>query len=682
MIGILDKDGVNLNPLTNNPYSDEYKKLANIWSKFPAYEDAENIINTIKNNQVTLVISGTGSGKTVLIPKYVLHVLDYKGKVAVTLPKQVITKSSAEFAAKTLDVELGKQVGYKYKGSPKNAKSNKTKLLYATDGTIVAKLLNDQTLKDFDAVVIDEAHERKVQIDFLLYLLKETIKLRPEFKLIIMSATINSEIFKNYYVGSSFAEVNIGGKTNYPITSIFLNKAIDYNLVLEKGFDILVELLNKPLIKNEANDIIFFVTSANEALMLCEKLNEYQKNNKCTLCIEMFSGIKPEKQELAQDKELYKKDSEYNRKVVIATNVAESSLTIDGIKYVIDSGYEFKSSYDPICRARKLDRQLITIAQVKQRMGRSGRTEPGICYHLYTEDQYKNMESFPKPDIMTSNIVGECLGLMNIDIIQSVDNLRDVLSKFIEVPDKLYINDAIELLRQSKCIENGTITSLGSLANKLHNDPMSGIAFIYGYMYNCAYEVINIIGVIDTIKQNMNELFINDDKMRYKIMKSKEKFKHKYGDHLAILKIYDKFNKQYENNKGHEWCYKNMLNFNILKKSKDTIIQLTKNAIPILKEAGNFIVVNDKINNLSIEKKILTCLCLAYRQNIGRLSNKYYHTNSCGDMSITLDRNSYVYEKKPKRVLFHELFISMGNPKLNIVSKITTSIYSLILESS
>ena len=119
--GILDPDGKYKNPLTNKTYSDEYKRLAKIWSKFPAYKNPEMIINEIRENQVLLVVSGTGSGKTVLLPKFTLHALDYNKKIAITLPKQIITKSSAEFAAKTLDVELGQEVGYKYRGSPKDS---------------------------------------------------------------------------------------------------------------------------------------------------------------------------------------------------------------------------------------------------------------------------------------------------------------------------------------------------------------------------------------------------------------------------------------------------------------------------------------------------------------------------------------------------------------------------------
>jgi pre-mRNA-splicing factor ATP-dependent RNA helicase DHX15/PRP43 len=224
-IGILDPDGTNPNPLTGEAYSEKYRELSAKWREFPAYQKVNEILKAIKDNNVILVTSGTGSGKTVLIPKFCLHALNYDAKIGITLPKKIITKSAAEFAAATLDVKLGDVVGYQYRGSDRKHRSSKNKLLYATDGTIMARLLSDPLLKDFDAVIIDEAHERSVRIDFLLYLLKDVIKNRPEFKLIIMSATINVDIFKKYYESMAFVHIDIGGRTNYEIESIFLKNS-------------------------------------------------------------------------------------------------------------------------------------------------------------------------------------------------------------------------------------------------------------------------------------------------------------------------------------------------------------------------------------------------------------------------------------------------------------------------
>lgn len=216
-----------------------------------------------------------------------------------------------------------------------------------------------------------------------------------------------------------------------------------------------------------------------------------------------------EKQSLAQDKELYKKSNTYNRKVVMATNVAESSLTIDGLRYVIDTGYELSGTYDAENHARKLERELITQAQAKQRMGRAGRTEPGICYHLYSKDTFENrMEKFPKPDIQTSDITTECLKLISNDKINTTDKLTQTLSNFIEPPKELYLRSAIDTLMQLGAIENNVITKLGQLINNIPADNIfASLAIIYGKIYNCGFEVMKILSLIEVSKGNISDLY-------------------------------------------------------------------------------------------------------------------------------------------------------------------------------
>lgn len=732
--GILDPDGINDNPLTGKPYSDTYKKLGKIWSKFPAYEKATEIIKDIINHQVILIVSGTGSGKTVLLPKYTLHAFDYKGKIAITLPKQIIAKSAAEFSAKTLDVNLGEHVGYQYKGSPRNAKSNNTNLLYATDGTIVARLLNDPYLKDFDAVIIDEAHERKVQIDFLLYLLRNALKLRPELKVIIMSATINAKIFKNYFNKFKFKEINIGGKTNYPIESIFLNKSIKYKDVINEGFKIILKIFegNKSDKSSLSQDVLFFITSSNEAFELCKKLDEYiKKNNKDAstniiekgniFCVEVYAGMDAKKQQLAQDKILYKENTDYKRKLVVSTNVAESSLTIDGIKYVVDSGYELSGSYDPILRAKRLDRQMITHAQAKQRMGRAGRTEPGICYHLYTKQDFEiNMKRFPEPDIRVSDISGECLKLLNLDTVQNTNELSKILNNFIEPPEQKYIYSAIDTLTQIGTIENKKISKIGKLVADLRgSDLKMSLAMILGKVYRCYHDIIKIISLLDSCRNNLSDIFLmpknilknNDklvnDKKRFndalnnlskKFNKIQSKFKHKNSDHLSLLKIYNKYIELLEKNKNNsnlheklnQWGYDNFIKIKTFEKARKYV---KKNELQLKKLIGKSygeklaneleMPFRNDIYNLDIDNRILSCLLISLRTNTATLTSnkKNYKTQYAKNIKIKINENSFTMLGKnilPKHVFYNELFISMNNPSLNIVSSIPKNIINLL----
>lgn len=632
MIGILDPEGININPLAKDkPYSDDYKKLATIWSKFPTYSKAPEIIQTIRDNQVILVTSDTGSGKTVLIPKFALHVFDYNKKIAITLPKKIITKSAAEFASKTLDVELGDQVGYKYKGESKMSKN--TKLLYATDGTIKSLLMNDIMLSDYACVIIDEAHERKIQIDFLLYLLRETLSKRPDFKLIIMSATIDTSLFVNYFKNSKIGELYLTGGKNYPIESIFLPNSVEYNQALDEGFKILMNIIKT----TREGDIIFFITSKTDTM--CEKLTK-----KDIFCVEVYSGMNPETQLLAQDRNKFKQDTKFTRKVVFATNVAESSLTIDGIEYVIDSGYEYKSIYDPVYRAHRLNKQLISQAQAKQRMGRTGRTMPGTCYHLYTKNDFDNiMPKFPEPEIKTADITFECLKLL-----QSIklEDLKPTLTNFIEAPKTDYIDDAIAILMQTGILHRDMTSNLGKAVLKLGTESIyDGIAIIYAKIHNVHEQVCKIIALCEIIKNNINALF-PDKRDRHRVKANIN------SDHLTLLNLFNRRSDAkviYNRLMNHL----NSINFDELNINK-----------------------YDNISSLSTDDKIIACIAIGYKLNTAVRVQEFYRTNHSKDLKINISRSSFVITK-PKHVIFNELFIS-GKASLNIVSGLSSNIIDIL----
>lgn len=705
--GILDPDGKFDNPLTGNPYSDNYKELAkNVWSKLPAYEKRDEIIETIKNNQIILVISGTGSGKTVLLPKFVMHVFDYKKKVAVTLPKQTTTLGAAKFSAATLDVELGKEVGYKYRGSNKKHISDKTKLLYATDGTINAKLMKDPNLTEFDAVIIDEAHERKIMIDLLLFLLKRTCENRPEFKLIIMSATINSEIFENYYEDLKLATINISGKPNFPIKSHYLSSSLGYDQLIEKGYDILKDLLSTDDPKTEgAHDILFFISSQNEAYDFCKRLNddmEKEKENTCKIscfgnvyCVEVHSGISDEKELLATDDSHYKTydNNSYVRKVVFATNVAESSLTIKGIKYVIDSGHQFLSSYDPELRARILNREFITKAQAMQRMGRAGRTEPGECYHMYTKDDFENkMGKYPEPSIRTSDLTEECVGLLSLPFVENVDKLKETFNEFIEPPTNRYIESALFNLKEIKVIENNKLSKFGEYTNKLGLEIYDSCTYLFSKLYRCSREALKIISFISTVKGNIGNIFVNaktkdNKKLISKINESKSKFRHKYGDHLSILKIFDKYDKiaQKGGNSADKWCKSNYISKKTMDKIRKDYRKIRQRTfIEKITEDAIGYKINDKINNLPTDDRILACFILGYRLNTAAKSNRnpnMFRTRFTEKAICKISKNSFLSQTKrlPKHVFFYELFISQNDKSLNVVSALPEKIYDILM---
>lgn len=682
-IGILDPKGKNQNPLTSNDYSDKYRQLGKVWEKFPAYAHPQEMIDKIKNNQVILVVSGTGSGKTVLFPKYAIHALNYNGRVAITLPKQDVTKSAAIFAAETLDVKLGEEVGYQYRGSEKGTKSSKTKMLYCTDGTLIARLANDAELKEFDIVIIDEAHERKVNIDLLLFMMRNVLRKRPDFKLIIMSATINEDIFKKYYQEFSLASVNIGTKPNYPIKSIFLESNLNQAQYIEAGKDIIKGLLKNHKSGKSPNQggIMFFVTSGNETEKTCDQLKSNGDLGDANTCVPFFAKLNEDKKKLVTDDKYYKLITTGDGiKIIITTNAAESSLTVDGITDVIDSGLELKSRYDPISRVTILEKTLITQAQAKQRMGRTGRTGPGKCFHLYTEENFNTtMEKYPSPAIKVESINFEILRLMSLQSdTNTLGDIKKLLGEFIEPPDKYYVDAEIQFLFKMNMITDdtnkGILTEYGKLTVGINADPCTTMALIYGYKLRCFREVLSIMCIIDSIKGSIDNLFTlppdilsesNDNSkgsekekgrtkwLTTKFIDAKKQFNNKYGDHIAILKIFGEFEKNRKDpDKLQTWAYKNFISKKTLENAYQRYISL-KHRIMSKLEKYSLSGTKQELLETDIKYRVIASIALGFKLNRAKISEDKIkileqievrgdHTKSQKLDNIQLDKNGFI----------------------------------------
>ena len=591
-IGILDPEGVNPNPLTGQPYTEEYHKYTFLdltpvpgkpvykgWAQLPGYQNREDIIRKIENNQVILVIAGTGSGKTVLVPKFALHTLNYNGHIAVTNPKQTATRKNADWAAKCLDVQLGQEVGYKYRGSPDDSYTKgKTKLLFCTDGLLVARLNgNDPLLSDLDMVIIDEVHERTVNMDILMFLLKNVCRARPEFKVILISATVNEKQFVDYYGRDKdikFGVAEASAEPNFPVEVFYeKNPLRDYK---EAGVNRIVDILEK----TEEGDILMFVNSAREADEVCQLVNDQLRKKPIRdiklFCTILASGEVEAKQKLATEADLYKNQpgGPYNRKLVIGTNLVESSVTFSGrMLYVIDNGRMFKQWYDPNIDSRHLDNVWISDAQAKQRLGRVGRTEPGTCYRLYTEEEYKKMKPYPDTAIATSDLTEDLLSLLKYKDVQTTDKLYEFLNGLIEPPTKEYVESSLQKMISVGAIDVDPKTKIGrinELGNLLANVKAGNIfitkALLRAYDYMCHREICDIIGMIEGSKGQLERLFDRPKKSDLKNKspmqaaadrrRSMESFHSKHGDLITMLNIYQEYDRRKEENPEgiKEWC--------------------------------------------------------------------------------------------------------------------------------
>ena len=693
-IGIFDPEGINPNPLNSQPYSSQYKILGKFWSELPAYKMARQIVENIISNDIILIKSGTGSGKSVLIPKLCLHANKYKGRIIMTLPKKIITKKAAEFSAKTLDVELGEQIGYQFRGE--NLKSSKTILLYSTDGSIISMLKSDPLLKSIDIVIIDEAHERKVNIDLLLYLLKGAIGERRKrnmnmLKLIIMSATINESIFESYYKDFKFVWMELEGTPNYPIQSIYLKSGLNpkSNEYLEKGKELIRQIITNINNKNPdyiEGDILFFVCTISECNKLALELGSIYKD---CFVMGLYSGFNSELEQFISSPNKFKElNPNFKRRLFISTNVAESSLTIDGIVYVIDSGLELSVKFDPNSNTNNMGKNFITQAQMTQRKGRAGRTKAGVCFHLYTlEEQLKSLK-YPEPEIKCIDLKNTCISMMKMcgDIKSynkstdksydksydkssdksygkstnscDVEQTVDMFLHFIEPPGEKFILNGFNFAYLNNIIkkDNNQLTYIGQLILETRLDIMDGLALLWAYNISGLVfkAVFKIICICSFLKHGVENLFYDDIdvKIKNKLI-SKLLTKSNNSEHLLLYNL-DKYISE----------NKNLGIFNLaLYNSIDNIYSKQIEKMDYLYSKSNIIL--EEIKKKDFETNIINSFGFGYKSNRAVKSSQGYKYNK---ILVDLSKCVVKFPNSTNSIIFYSNLKWSGKLNLMICS--------------
>lgn len=636
----------NINPLTNQEYIQRYKELKEVWSSYPSYTKREAILKALESYQLIYIIAKTGAGKTVLLPKFSLEYTKYQGKTAIILPKRIITLSAASFSAETLDVELGTAVGYVYKGSPKEMFNPQNKLIYMTTGIMVMSFVKDPLLSDYDVIILDEAHERRVDIDIIMLFLKKLLESgkRPDLRVIIMSATIDPIKYQNYFSETKGKVINIGGQTMYEINTYFLEEPSQS--YMKTG----LELVDKLVSKENKKDMLFFITTSNEAFQLCRNIrNEYPR----IYCIEVYADMDRDLKIYAEKRDKFLELGNYDQKLVMATNVAESSLTIDGLKYVIDSGYELYSYYDPLHMANILEKRLITKAQALQRRGRVGRTEPGICYHLMTQKQFDSLEEYPLPDILKHDVTLDLIKIILLTDSKTYDQGYQLAEQLMDPPRREYIDVSYELFNLYNIIDQDhKLTKIGYDISQFSSLPLNQSLFlIYAYQLYCAREASIIISMIEKTKGKINNLFYKrDPTMCESGCQFSKKFIRKIavsqGDHLTLLKLYQTFKSRKDQKK---WAdkYNIKLDFmNSISKSANKYYNKILNVSRAPKLS--------RITNTNPTENIIQALILSHKHLVAKNLTTIYPT---AKIKGEINKDSVIHLKHKKRDLENKKFI-------------------------
>lgn len=707
-IGILDPDGKYNNPLTGKKYSDTYYQLSTVdpgWRNFPMYKEAKKVLKLIENHRVCVIESGTGTGKTVILPKLALHTLNYEGKVVMTIPKKAATLSSASFAAAAMDVKLGQEVGFQYKDAKietkegeetvfEEAKSNKTKLLFSTEGSVVRQLNNDPSLKEYNIVVIDEAHERSIEIDRLLVLIREAMLINTKLKLIVTSATLPQGLFENYFreKGLSVGELQLPGVPNKPVELFYSPRDVEIKNREEET----LKIYDKEIVqKDKKGDTLIFTVALSKAKKMCQSITSKNKN---ILCLEL-SAVSVEKNEALQ--EVYSKktvdelkdeglvENNIESKVMISTKIYESSVTLKPLIYVIDNGLNKEQKYDPERMEEQLNDEEISQAQATQRKGRAGRNYAGFCYRAYSQKQYNKMLKNPIVPIKKSDITEMVLSLLNRYDIDNLTDMLNFLRLFIERPPKIFVQSALRTLHLLNLIDkisgDGAITELGSTVlaiNSKVQNLYASVALYYSKIYDCSKEMSMILAGMGAIK-NVDDLFVDakDKRDEEKLKSRMASFKVAEGDAFSIYEIITSFLKAEwrEKKDVYNWCRRNYLNYNRLNKITDNAVQIFRRTPRV--EAEREFDIPD------IKDRISYCLLKGYLANLAVNTNK---ETKVRNKKVALYKNffpvktssapisNYSYVSKANYVIYNTLF-SMNNQKsLVLVTKINKNIIEML----
>ncbi|MBA0778914.1 hypothetical protein Gotri_003203, partial [Gossypium trilobum] len=517
----------------------------------PIYKLKKELIQAVHDNQVLVVIGETGSGKTTQVTQYLAEAgYTTRGKIGCTQPRRVAAMSVAKRVAEEFGCRLGEEVGYAIRFE--DCTGPDTVIKYMTDGMLLREILIDENLSQYSVIMLDEAHERTIHTDVLFGLLKQLVKRRPDLRLIVTSATLDAEKFSGYFFNCNI--FTIPGRT-FPVEILYTKQPeSDY---LDAA---LITVLQIHLTEPEG-DILVFLTGQEEIDFACQSLYERMKglgkNVPELIILPVYSALPSEMQS-----RIFDPAPPGKRKVVVATNIAEASLTIDGIFYVVDPGFAKQNVYNP---KQGLDSLIITPisqASAKQRAGRAGRTGPGKCYRLYTESAYRNeMSPTTIPEIQRIN-----LGTITLQM--KAMGINDLLSfDFMDPPPPQALISAMEQLYSLGALdEEGLLTKLGRKMAEFPLDPPLSKMLLASVDLGCSDEILTIIAMIQT-----GNIFYRPREKQAQADQKRAKFFQPEGDHLTLLAVYEAWKAK---NFSGPWCFENFVQSRSLRRAQDVRKQL------------------------------------------------------------------------------------------------------------
>jgi len=598
----------------------------------PVFAYRQQFLDAIDKYQILIVVGETGSGKTTQLPQY-LHEGGYTKngmKVGCTQPRRVAAMSVATRVAEEMGVKLGNEVGYSIRFE--DATSDKTVLKYMTDGMLLREFLTEPDLAGYSALMIDEAHERTLHTDILFGLVKDIARGRPDLKLLISSATLDAQKFSEFFDGAPI--LNIPGRT-FDVDMNYSTQP-EANYLAAAVTTVFQIHLSQPL----PGDILVFMTGQDEIEQAQESLEQTSRKLGSAMKELMICPIYANLPTDMQNK-IFEDTPPGVRKVVLATNIAETSLTIDNIVYVIDPGYAKENRYTPATNMESLVIVPISRAAANQRAGRAGRTAPGKCFRLFTKwSFYNELQSSTQPEIQRTNLVSVVLLLKSLGI-------NDLINfDFMDPPaPDMLIRSLEQLYALGALNDKGELTKIGRQMAEFPTDPMLAKTVLAANKEGCVDEVLSIIAMLGEAAA----LFYRPKDKKLQADSARNRFTIKEGgDHLTYLNIW---NQWVDSDFSYVWAKENFLQQRSLTRARDVRDQLIK-----LCDRVEVTVSSCGASNIMPIQKALAA---GFFPNAARMQKggDSYRTIK-NNMTVHLHPSSVLIEARPKWVIFYELVLT------------------------
>ncbi|XP_072396824.1 pre-mRNA-splicing factor ATP-dependent RNA helicase DHX16 [Diabrotica undecimpunctata] len=620
MPGVIDKKEPQLTETEKKKLTIEETKKS-----LPIYPFKDDLIQAIREHQVLIIEGETGSGKTTQIPQYLYEAgfTEDGKKIGCTQPRRVAAMSVAARVAQEMGVKLGNEVGYAIRFE--DCTSERTVIKYMTDGTLHREFLSEPDLASYSVMIIDEAHERTLHTDILFGLVKDIARFRPDLKLLISSATLDVTKFSEFFDDAPVYQ--IPGR-RFPV-DIYYTKAPEADYVDACVVSVLQIHVTQPL-----GDILVFLTGQDEIEtcqeLLQDKVRRLGSKVKELLILPLYANLPSDMQG-----KIFEQTPPGARKVVLATNIAETSLTIDNIIYVIDPGFAKQNHFNSRTGMESLMVVPISKASANQRAGRAGRVAAGKCFRLYTAWSYKHeLEDNTVPEIQRINLGNAVLMLKALGI-------NDLVHfDFLDPPPHETLVLALEQLYALGALNHhGELTKLGRRMAELPVDPMMAKMILASEKYKCSEEIVTIgamLSVNGAIFYRPKDKIIHADTAR-------KNFNHLAGDHLSLLNVYNQWR---DSDYSLQWCYENFIQYRSMKRARDVREQLVNLMTRVEIEI---------VSNVSETVDIRKAITSGYFYHIARFSKGGSYKTVKHNQSVTIHPNSALFESLPRWVLYHEL---------------------------